>query len=218
MADTQLARIVAPAINDPSYVDSLNTAFDTINENFKKIASLPFLQGVQGDSYKIITKAILTDSWNLTEDGALLLNCIFGTSFEAGYTFSACKGALPTLNSVSPLNFWGEGKQNETPKNNYLYFQVIIDDRGEEVPESKTAGQFYYFVDARLKVVGEAYHGNALANYTDYSGFFQYIPAHEEEGAEISAKYVRAELLPTIYYDSTRNDICCFKRSTENAI
>ena len=68
-------------------MSKLEEVFDNINENFAKIASLPFIQGVQGDSYKMVTKYIFEysynvsknpdSSWIVTEDGAILLNSIF---------------------------------------------------------------------------------------------------------------------------------------------
>ena len=53
LKQSQLARIVVPAITDVKYAEGMADAFDKINDNFKKIASLPFLQGVQGDSYQL---------------------------------------------------------------------------------------------------------------------------------------------------------------------
>ena len=77
LKQSQLARIVAPAITDVKYAEGMADAFDKINDNFKKIASLPFLQGVQGDSYQLEEYKIWNDDWTLTEDGKVLLNSIF---------------------------------------------------------------------------------------------------------------------------------------------
>ena len=71
MANTQLTRIVAPNINEVDYAKKMQDVFNNINENFAKIASLPFIQGVQGDSYQLVEKPIWDNNAKLTEEGAL---------------------------------------------------------------------------------------------------------------------------------------------------
>jgi len=204
--NSQLARIVAPNINETNYAGKMQEAFDNINENFKKIASLPFLQGVKGDSYEIVEHEIWNEFWHLTSYGALLLNGIFGTHFSEDDKYSECKSDIPTLNGVSPLKFFGEPGEN--PKNNILYFYSIIDDAGHETQQQ--LGQYYYFIDARLTEIGKAYDNKdeKLINFVDYSGFYYYIPTHIEEGVTINEHYEKTALLPAIYYDAVKNDIC----------
>jgi hypothetical protein len=118
LKQSQLARIVVPAITDAAYSTSLADAFDKINDNFKKIASLPFLQGVQGDSYQLeeypIWEKDTTENWILTEDGKILLDSIFGIdTTRDGNSFNdirACIGQLmPEENGVSPIDFFKSG-------------------------------------------------------------------------------------------------------------
>ena len=78
---THLTRIVAPTLNDASITKSLSDAIEVINENFRKLASTPFLQGVKGDAYHTTVRHIFEDG-KITNDGALLLNCIFETNIS----------------------------------------------------------------------------------------------------------------------------------------
>ena len=99
---SQLARIVVPAITDAEYSTGLADAFDKINDNFKKIASLPFLQGVQGDSYQLeeypIWEKDTTENWILTEDGKILLDSIFGIdTTRDGNSFSDIRECIGQL-------------------------------------------------------------------------------------------------------------------------
>ena len=159
---SQLARIVVPAITDAEYSTGLADAFDKINDNFKKIASLPFLQGVQGDSYQLEEYSIWekdeTENWILTEDGKILLDSIFGIdTTRDGNSFNdirACIGQImPEENGVSPIDFFKNGNDII---NNSLYFYVIKDDTGNII--EKQLGQYYYFIDGRLKEVGNIYN------------------------------------------------------------
>ena len=221
MANTQLTRIVAPNINEVDYAAKLQDVFNNINENFAKIASLPFIQGVQGDSYQLVEKPIWQkngtgiDNVILTEDGALLLESIFKTSFSVGTTFNKVRTNLSELTisingkDVNPIDFFKDSEGNIT--NNILYFYAVINDSGEE--EEKQLGQYYYFVDARLKVLGDVYYGtdkSILSSFTDYTGFYQYKPETE--------KYDKISILPSLYYDQYKDDICWKFNGNESGV
>ena len=221
MANTQLTRIVAPNINEVEYEAKMQAVFDNINENFAKIASLPFIQGVQGDSYQLVEKPIWDNNAKLTKDGALLLGSIFKTSFSVGTSFSELKYGGKTnkylkdltisINGkdVNPIDFFKDSEGNIT--NNILYFYAVINDSGEE--EEKQLGQYYYFVDARLKVLGDVYYGadkSILSSFTDYTGFYQYKPETE--------KYDKISILPSLYYDQYKDDICWKFNGNESGV
>ena len=221
MANTQLTRIVAPNINEVEYEAKMQAVFDNINENFAKIASLPFIQGVQGDSYQLVEKPIWDNNAKLTKDGALLLGSIFKTSFSVGTSFSELKYGGKTNkylkdlsisingNDVNPIDFFKDSEGNIT--NNILYFYAVINDSGEE--EEKQLGQYYYFVDARLKVLGDVYYGadkSILSSFTDYTGFYQYKPETE--------KYDKISILPSLYYDQYKDDICWKFNGNESGV
>lgn len=211
--NNQLARIVAPSINDTDYANKMATAFTNINDNFKKIASLPFLQGLQGDSYELKEYHVFEklssshDELNLgnavlTEEGAVLINAIFNTSFKRGDSLlNTLKGNTEfTLNNVSAFDSFIEG---DKIINNSIYFYVITDDSGEVIQNSKHLGQYFYFIDGRVKELGNAYYNDNktdLDNFNDYTGFFQYNPENQS--------YFKVEIVPTLYYDKDKNDIC----------
>lgn len=222
-ANKQLTKIVAPNINEVDYAGKMQEVFDNINENFAKIASLPFIQGVQGDSYKMVTKYIFEYSnkvptnsdanWIVTEDGAILLNSIFSRNdigTENKKTLYQIKRLIGNvLGKKSPLDFYKEyieaGTSEHKITNNELYFYVIENDEGEEF--EKQLGQYYYFIDGRLSVLGTLYNNNSnsFSDFSDYTGFYQYIPISDENS---TAYYKKVDLLPSIYYDRTKNDIC----------
>ena len=222
LKQSQLARIVVPAITDAEYSTGLADAFDKINDNFKKIASLPFLQGVQGDSYQLeeypIWEKDTTENWILTEDGKILLDSIFGIdTTRDGNSFNdirVCIGQImPEENGVSPIDFFKNGNDII---NNSLYFYVIKDDTGNII--EKQLGQYYYFVDGRLKEVGNIYNsenaGSVLSVFNDYTGFYQY----RYNPKSYNQKYLKVEILPSIYYDQNKNDICWKFNGNETGI
>lgn len=216
--DNQLARIVAPGLNEVDYSDKMAIAFSNINENFKKIASLPFLQGVAGDSYqlqeyKIIVKQnepekddlTINNPLSLTKEGASLFNAIFDTNdFTEGNDFNSIYDNTDinkNLNGKNVLDFFID--ENGNIINNKLYFYVIKNDADEIIEDSKHLGQYFYFVDGRIKELGNAYYNTdktGITDFNDYSGFFQYNPETES--------YYRVDILPTLYYDAAKNDIC----------
>lgn len=225
--NNQLARIVAPSIGETDYANKMATAFTNINDNFKKIASLPFLQGVAGDSYQLIEFKIWdldeTQSTNaldaqLTKEGAVLLNSIFNTDefvenrslgdYINGNGENGNNG-YKILNGISPLqSFISNGKLI----NNTLYFYAIIDDSNEIIEDSKHLGQYFYFIDGRINNIGDVYakSKNDLTSFVDYTGFFQYDPS--------TKAYYKVEILPTLYYDRDKNDICWKFNGAETGI
>ena len=159
--NNQLARIVAPSINDTDYANKMATAFTNINDNFKKIASLPFLQGLQGDSYELKEYHVfekLSSSPDelklgnavLTEEGAVLINAIFNTSFKSGNSLEKLRENTEfILNNVSAFDSFIEGVKIDNDSkiiNNSIYFYVITDDSGEVIQKSKHLGQYFYFL------------------------------------------------------------------------
>ena len=219
LKQSQLARIVVPAITDAEYSKSLADAFDKINDNFKKIASLPFLQGVQGDSYQLeeypIWEKDKTENWILTEDGKVLLDSIFGIdTTEEGNSFDDVRTCIgEELSGVSPIDFFKNGNDIV---NNSLYFYVIKDDTDNII--EKQLGQYYYFVDGRLKEIGNIYNsensGSVLSVFNDYTGFYQY----KYDPENTNGQYIKVEILPTIYYDQNKNDICWKFNGNETGI
>ena len=214
---TQLTRITIPAITDARYIEGMADAFDKINDNFKKIASLPFLQGVQGDSYQLEEYKIWNDDLSITEDGKVLLDSIFGKDVTVkGNYFTDIRLYIDELlDDVSPLDFF-VAEDGNTIINNALYFYVIKDDTGNVI--EKQLGQYYYFVDGRLKNIGNVYNGDiqgvSLDGFNDYTGFYQY----KYNPKSYNQTYLKVEILPSIYYDQDKNDICWKFNGNETGI
>jgi len=212
--NTQLFRINAPNLTDAT-ADTWATLFDKINNNFEKIASLPFLQGVKGDSFQLLTKHIweknvTNNKWYLTEEGALLLNAIFNTdTFGSGETFETSYSRTNNYALGNPLNSFNNTDKIKTqPKqNNDLYFYVIINDSGIEL--EKKLGQIFYFADGRLNNLQNGIN-SGITDFVDYSGCFNY---NLEKNT-----FEKLDIIPTLYYDGKTQEICWKFSGTKTGI
>lgn len=223
---TQLARINVPNLANAT-AEEWNKMFNTINENFEKIASIPFLQGVKGDSYQLVIKHIFDDKQQLTKEGALLLNAIFAektkkaenlNNKKAVYTFTIGETALDCYNKTkdeifsSPLLSIINGTLDEKKRmisvdaivNNDLYFYVIVDDAGVE--QEEMLGQFYYFLDGRIKdLQGKIISATGGINdFYDYSGYFQYFLSSDN----MTGNFKKIDVIPSLYYDKDTQQMC----------
>ena len=215
MANSQLAKVTAPNITEVDFAAKLQESFETINENFKKIASLPFLQGAQGDSFRTIQYLIFDEQGNITQKGALLLNSIFGISCAEGQSFDTVKKQVdakaPTISAISAIDSL---RNNSDFVNNILYFYGVVDEVGEVTVEY--TGQYYYFIDKRtISLAG--FQSNTdiqalLPGFVDYSGFYQYV--NDEHGE----RFEKMSILPSLYYDEKNNDICWMFNGQETGI
>ena len=215
MANSQLAKVTAPNITEVDFAAKLQESFETINENFKKIASLPFLQGAQGDSFRTIQYLIFDEHGNITQKGALLLNSIFGISCAEGESFDTVKKQVdakaPTISAISAIDSL---RNNSDFVNNILYFYGVVDEVGKVTVEY--TGQYYYFIDKRtISLAG--FQSNTdiqalLPGFVDYSGFYQYV--NDEQGE----RFEKMSILPSLYYDEKNNDICWMFNGQETGI
>ena len=215
MANSQLAKVTAPNITEVDFAAKLQECFETINENFKKIASLPFLQGAQGDSFRTIQYLIFDEQGNITQKGALLLNSIFGISCAEGESFDTVKKQVdakaPTISAISAIDSL---RNNSDFVNNILYFYGVVDEVGKVTVEY--TGQYYYFIDKRtISLAG--FQSNTdiqalLPGFVDYSGFYQYV--NDEQGE----RFEKMSILPSLYYDEKNNDICWMFNGQETGI
>lgn len=214
-----LTRIVSPTLNDANIASSLTEAINVINENFRILSSTPFLQGVKGDTYHTSTQHIFelkNDIVTVTSAGALLLNSIFGLSgvkeIKDKNSYNVVKNKIKIVTGNSDILGCPTDSliefENDIPVklvNNDLYFYTLIDDAGNEYGEQ--LGQYYYFIDNRIKNLGTAYNKEDktdLIKFVDYSGFYRYVPANDTN----EARYEKVGFLPSLYYDTKNNDIC----------
>lgn len=211
MKNIQLARIKSPNINSVDYANNMAGVFENINENFKKLASLPFLQGIKGDSFEQINKPIWVfddakQKYVATEEGAKLLSSIYKIDFSKN-------PVMPDNNNIKNA-FLKDGKLY----NNDLIFYSIFDDAGDEI--TTKLGQYYYFVDPEVKELGVWFYDNKtkeLELFKDKSGFYMYNPNINNE-TPITETYIKTNFLPTLYYDVKTNDICWMFNSVETGI
>lgn len=215
MANSQLAKVTAPNITEVDFAAKLQESFETINENFKKIASLPFLQGAQGDSFRTIQYLIFDEHSSITQKGALLLNSIFGISCAEGESFDTVKNKVnEKVLPISSISAIDSLRNNNDFVNNILYFYGVVDEVGEVTVEY--TGQYYYFIDKRtISLAG--FQSNAeikalLPGFVDYSGFYQYV--NDEQGE----RFEKMSILPSLYYDEKNNDICWMFNGQETGI
>lgn len=215
MANSQLAKVTAPNITEVDFAAKLQESFETINENFKKIASLPFLQGAQGDSFRTIQYLIFDEHSSITQKGALLLNSIFGISCAEGESFDTVKNQVDAkAHPISAISAIDSLRNNSDFVNNILYFYGVMDEVGEVTVEY--TGQYYYFIDKRT-ISLSGFQSNAdiqalLPGFVDYSGFYQYV--NDEQGE----RFEKMSILPSLYYDEKNNDICWMFNGQETGI
>jgi hypothetical protein len=206
MANTYLLdRINVPNITDASYMEGLADAFKKINSNFEKLASTPFLQGVKGDSYELVTENIFESSgetYVLTDWGVKLLNSIFEVSLIEGNTIGRAKEAIGRMlsNGVSPIDSFTDTSGNII--NNDLYFYAIKND--DDTHSEYMLGQYYYFIDARISSIAseiaEKDSSAVLNSFEDYTGIYSYNNKTD--------KFEKLNIVPSLYYDSSKNDFC----------
>lgn len=215
MANSQLAKVTAPNITEVDFAAKLQESFETINENFKKIASLPFLQGAQGDSFRTIQYLIFDEHSSITQKGALLLNSIFCISCAEGESFDTVKNQVDAkAHPISAISAIDSLRNNSDFVNNILYFYGVMDEVGEVTVEY--TGQYYYFIDKRT-ISLSGFQSNAdiqalLPGFVDYSGFYQYV--NDEQGE----RFEKMSILPSLYYDEKNNDICWMFNGQETGI
>ena len=215
MANSQLAKVTAPNITEVDFAAKLQECFETINENFKKIASLPFLQGAQGDSFRTIQYLIFDEHGDITQKGALLLNSIFGISCAEGESFDTVKKQVDAkAYPIAAISAIDSLRNNSDFVNNILYFYGVVDEVGEVTVEY--TGQYYYFIDKRT-ISLSGFQSNAeikalLPGFVDYSGFYQYV--NDEQGE----RFEKMSILPSLYYDEKNNDICWMFNGQETGI
>lgn len=215
MANSQLAKVTAPNITEVDFAAKLQESFETINENFKKIASLPFLQGAQGDSFRTIQYLIFDEHGYITQKGALLLNSIFGISCAKGESFDTVKNQVDAkVLPISSISAIDSLRNNSDFVNNILYFYGVVDEVGEVTVEY--TGQYYYFIDKRtISLAGFQSNPDIqalLPGFVDYSGFYQYV--NDEQGE----RFEKMSILPSLYYDEKNNDICWMFNGQETGI
>ena len=71
-----LIPIQAPALNSPTFARDIQEIFENINENFRRMASAPYLEGQEGKSVTTVDMPIVEND-ELTEFGIEMCRVIF---------------------------------------------------------------------------------------------------------------------------------------------
>ena len=202
-----LSKVKAPQLGS-SFATSFTDMINTINDNFTKLASAPFLKGDDANPFVTETVPVWVNDtvWKLTDDGAMLLNAVFSiTSLRAGMSRSDVEGELHDEYMITGGYYPTDSffSDDTTLTNNSIYFLVTYDDAGNV--SNKALAQYYFFVDERIKYI-ESASVEDKKRYQDTSGFVRYIPQTGNEAAH----YERMDIIPTIYYDRS-SDCMCWK-------
>ena len=200
---------------DASFGTTLTQAINTINNNFKKLISVPFLKGAHGENIQVY-EIPLDDGSKFTKLGEVLCNEIYGTT-----SYDYWDVALDD-------EFGGQYWQKEAPDGELdplTTHSYDMYDHGYTVPfygyiertEDKeklvvTSQQMFMFFDSRLKEIREikkdwkkffvdlssAYIITGEVEIDKDSGDILYDP-----DSETTFTVTKCSVIPTLYYDNT---------------
>jgi len=213
--DYIITKIVGPELNQSNYAQGISDTFDNIDENFSKLASLPYIQGPDGHKFKV-QSTLLVDGDNLTDLGKEAVKAILHKENEDGFnneiaecsTLTAVNEVISAYSIVVPEYQPVSGKNilDTLEKNNKVWMYVTCDDLGNE--DSQWVCQYYRFLDGRLEGLSDDVVSTGF-EFRDLSCFLIHHPSEEfvEDSTNIGV-FERVYLTPTIYYDSESGDWC----------
>lgn len=200
---------------DASFGTTLTQAIETINNNFKKLISVPFLKGAHGENIQVY-EIPLDNGSKFTKLGKALCQEIYGTSsydywntaLDNQYGGTHWEGELPNGQDY-PLTTHSYDMYNHGYK---VPFYGYIERTDEEETVIVTSQQMFMFFDSRLKEIREI--------KKDWKKFFEdlssaYIITGEikvnkntgdllyDSESETTFKVTKCSIIPTLYYDNT---------------
>ena len=182
-----------------SFGTSLNNALQQIDANFKKITSLPFLQGDHGNSiFEVTVKIGDGDIGNALKEA--ICQCIYGTTSPDDSNFG---GTQPFGESWDPATYDGTEivfyRHKETNENGEMYYY--------------TAREFFIFIDCRINSLGENnlnLSPSVLTSFVDLScavTITASAPARTDSGqpdlTSITFTAKKHSIVPTLYYNGS---------------
>lgn len=182
-----------------SFGTSLNNALQQIDANFKKITSLPFLQGDHGNSiFEVTVKIGDGDIGKALKEA--ICQCIYGTNSPDDSNFG---GTQPFGESWDPATYDGTEivfyRHKETDENGEMYYY--------------TAREFFIFIDCRINSLGENnlnLSPSVLTSFVDLSCAVTVTataPARTDSGqpdlANITFTAKKHSIVPTLYYNGS---------------
>lgn len=187
---------------------SLDAAVNSINDNFKKLVSLPFLQGDKGNSIFEVPIAFCDGDIGAKMKRAVC-ECIYGAGNtspnDAPYGGGAAQGFgnswdASVYDSV-PIVFYRH-KETDSEKEKYFY----------------AAREFFMFTDCRLRQLGQDLANIPVSWYSSFVDLSCAVSitattlAKEEDGmpdeSQITFTAKKHTIVPTLYYDSNSKYWC----------
>lgn len=192
------AKVNVPTF-DSNYASSFEQFVETINNNFTRIASLPFLKGDNGSSIIIHKEKLYDEKGKFTTFGILLVKAIYKEL--AGKTFSNFDELKAVLHSVypdsEPVNGVYSCEQLNPKKTTYIpvYHDQYTGEKHLCVP--------YIFQDSRKTVL----QGHYSTNYVDQT---KYVigDSHKKEEGVFSWRFETSDFIPSLYYDEDNSMYC----------
>lgn len=202
-----LTDINAPNLRSATFASDLGEVFRNIDNNFKKIASAPYLAGQEGRSVEAVDMEIVDADGALTEFGKSMAREIFGSpSIE---TLSDIDSVAPPVSSGSP---------SEHSASDYLVMNptvkvfALYDPDSGEIDDYVCSAEYYLYMDMRVADLGNIPNPSSQVTFVDYTCqmFGEY-----SDGEWIFSKGV---MLPTLYYNSDLEYFCWKINGSETGI
>lgn len=177
-----------PELNS-NYAQNLKDFVQAVNNNFAKVASLPFLKGDSGVSIEVYHERLFdeVDGERIyTDFGKAVIRCIYGTEeFPADEM------------TVSGVHSYDELRNIETIE--------VFYDRSQGL---KYLTVPFMFHDARKNYLGEVVDGDLCENFIDMSTFVVGGYVVDEETGEKRWDLQQHNFEPKLYYNRTLNKFC----------
>ena len=230
MADNKLqnfllSSIVAPSVTQSDYAARLSDAFNNIDDNFRKLLSVPFLQGADANDF-VLEPVKLFETENgenptvdtpLTSWGKSIVYSILkkgSSSFddELKTELNKSNACLTSINEYvnSKLDIVPEYSPIMVPDNKFvfatdsllltpvIYAYVSRDDAGKIT--NQFIGQYLRFIDARLAAITPD-STTADFYFAELSCFLSHDRGATADITDAFGSWERIYLTPTIYFN-----------------
>lgn len=171
-----------PTLNS-NYANSLNELVVNINQNFAKIASLPFLKGDSGVSIEVCDEVFYSDDEEFTPFACAVINAIYGGDIpEDEYKIDG-HSSYEDLKNIKTIPVFYDKSQGKK----YL-----------TVP--------FMFHDARKNYLGEVINTEHSMNFVDMSTFV--LGSGIYNGTEWVWDMSKHDFEPKLYFNSNTQKFC----------
>lgn len=171
-----------PTLNS-NYANSLNELVVNINQNFAKIASLPFLKGDSGVSIEVCDEVFYSDDEEFTPFACAVINAIYGGDIPEYEYKIAGHNSYEDLKNIKTIPVFYDKSQGKK----YL-----------TVP--------FMFHDARKNYLGEVINTEHSMNFVDMSTFV--LGSGIYNGTEWVWDMSKHDFEPKLYFNSNTQKFC----------